>query len=415
MGITSGRLQARYDVGVRLQSMLVALALFGCGDGGGSSGGHDAEVRDAQVLDAFVSACAPLTGSGPFAVRMAGMGTLTKRAGGPSAQPRELPFSVDLFFPQGRTAGAQVFASRAARGLHVTSAVIASDGSAGPLRMGSSEQIYGFAIDGALEPAPGGVLAEVGIETGFNDLSEFYQGRMELCGAGEPPAPALSVKAQRWSPLAQIRIVPTTPLDPGTLATIRATAGGAEVAVRVDLALDHVLVSPVTAFPPASQVTLDLTGVRDVLARPPGSTVMFDAPPSAEVADLTFAAALPPGSAVAGPGTPQLAVANGVLDVLLDYWSGATIALGSRTGSTTVIRHKVDCGNFTAPQQRVAIVAADGSFAELPLTCGADFVDARLTVPATGPRWLAITLPLLWAGVPRPAPGKLTIDEIRFE
>lgn len=397
--------------------MLVALALCGCGGGGPSA--TDAEVADAQLRDAqpdaFVSACAPLTGSGPFAVRMAGTGTLMMNAGRPSAQARELTFSVDLFFPQGRTAGAQVFASRAARGLHVTSAVIAADGSAGPLRMAADEQIYGFSLDGVLEPAPGGVLADVGLETGFNDVLQFYKGRLELCGSGEPPAPALAVQAQRWSPLAQIRIVPTTPLDPGTLATIRATAGGADTAVRVEFeGRDHVLVSPVTAFPPDLQVTLDLTGVRDVLGRTAGSAVSFDAPPSAEVADLTFANPLPAGSAVVGPTSSAL-VANGLLDVRLEYWSGATIALGTRTGSTAVIRHKVDCGNFTAPQHRVAIFAADGTFAELPLTCGADFVDARLTVPATGRRWLAIVVPLLSQGAPRPNPGRVTIDELRFE
>ena len=135
---------------------------------------------------------------------------------------------------------------------------------------------------------------------------------------------------RRWP-----RIVPTTPLDPASLATIRATAGGVDRALRVEFEnMDHVLVSPVTAFPPDLQVTLDLTGVRDVLGRTPGSAVSFDAPPSAEVADLTFAAPLPAGSAVVGLGASTVMVASGLLEVRLDYWSGATIALGARTGST---------------------------------------------------------------------------------
>ncbi len=393
---------------MRLTGLLVAMALCGCGGGGGAS-------SDAQP-DAFVSACPPLTGTDPFAVRMAGTALLVKRNAGQFDQPRQLPFSVDLFFPQGRTAGAQVFASRKAFGLQVTSAVIAADGSAGPLRMGASEQVVGFQIDGVLEPAPGGVLAQVGVETGFNDVSEFYQGRMELCGSGEPPAPTLAVQPQRWSPLSQIRIVPTTPLDPATLATIRATAGGTESAVRVDFEdSDQVLVSPVTAFPPDLQVTLDLTGVRDVMGRSTGgSAVTFDAPPSAEVVDLTFAAPLPPGSAVTGGGA-VVATANGLLELRLDFWSGATIALGARTGTTAVIRYKVVCTNLTVPLQRVAIVAVDGSFAELPLSCGGDFVEARLPVPAAGRRWLAIALQHLWPGAPRPDLGEVIIDEIRFE
>ncbi|MCC6998547.1 MAG: hypothetical protein IT370_28310 [Deltaproteobacteria bacterium] len=282
--------------------------------------------------------------------------------------------------------------------------------------MAATLQAYGFSIDGVLEPAPGGVIADVGVETGFNDVSEFYQGRMELCGAGEPPAPALTVDTQRWSPLAQIRLVPTTPLDPGTLATIRATAGGADTAVRVEFeGMDHVLVSPVTAFPPDQQVTLDLTGVRDVLGRTPGTAVTLDAPPSAEVVDLTFSNPLPAGSAVVGLGASSVLVASGLLEVRLDYWSGATIALGTRVGTSAVVRHKVDCGNFGVPVQRVAIVAADGSFVELPLTCGADLVDARLTVPASGRRWLVVALQQHWFGAPRANPGKITIDEIRFE
>jgi hypothetical protein len=396
---------------------MVAVSVLGVsGCGGGNGGGDD----DGGGDGGDGSQCAPLTGTAPFAVHMEGSATLTKR--GMSTQ-RELGSSIDLFFPQGRTPGAQVFASRRAGQIAMvqTAAVIGADGSSGPIRLSAQYQVYGFSIDGALEAAPGGFRAQVGVETGFNDVSEFYEGPMELCATGVPAAPSLLVEVQTWSPLAQIRIVPTTALDLTTLPTVRASAAGTNVPIRVDPGADSIVVSPLTAFPPDGQVVLDLTGVRDVLGgSPAGGTVMLDAPPSAEVADLTFANPLPAGSAVVGQpvlagGGPVLEVVNGVLNIQVDFWSGATIALGARAGSTAIIRHKLDCKFFSVPVQRVAIFAEDGSFTELPLACGDNLVETRLAVPATGRRWLAVAVQTNWLGAPRPNPGKLTIDEIRFE
>jgi len=417
----------------QLVVVLAAIAWTACNGSGGKDAGLDAALNDGAGDS---ETCAtPLAGTAPFSAHLKASGTLFSPY---RNSPRPVGLDLDIYFADGRVAGAPVLLAMpvqyAVPALQVGAQIaLAADLSATGLTV---EGGLGVLVNGTLLPADDGMSAAVTANLSLGtDVADDATGVLKFCPTGPGPAPSLAVRplssaSTLLAPTSTVLLNPTTPIDATARTKIKLYAGDTEVPVTVVIgtALESspLLLTATAAFPPEAALRLDTTAVTDILGRPvPSSGSLQPLTTTATVSDLTFATA--PTGAVATTGSSQVTDGNLVLGNTGNSGGfNALLALGSVAPATQArLRVGVTCTVAGSPATgpsalvtRASLVGAVGASVAVPLACGSP-QDVTVPLPAsTGKIWLSVVSeppPQHPQFLPYPLSNSVQIDEIVFE
>lgn len=359
---------------------MLSLLLAGCG----TSASTDATDANAETP----KNCVIVAGAAPFGVELFGTARISPRSGASDAGS-DRAFSVRLFFPKGRVAGAPVLVtiSRVESGFTLVRATLDSNAGLDPLVVHSTcwEE-----MNARLVGPTGGVdgTMKFNVSGPSTDAIDTRDATFVLCDSRPVPETA-PMKVSARSPLVPIEVTSTVPIDTDTLALLKVRAGTMDVKVIThDLDGGGLLVQPVAAFPVFEPLTIDVSLVRDATGRslPSLAPIQLDAP-KAVVTDLTFDSSPPVSSIVGGVvSAGKLIVKNAARPGPMNL----VVGLGSRDGMTKLrVRHRHVCaaeGMYTAA---VAIVGADGSNAPLSPKCSDVAADEVVSLKGGAPYVLA--------------------------
>jgi hypothetical protein len=411
----------RYDDQMRrFTAFPVLVALLGCTASGGHAPADGDAGGDASTDTPDVATCStPIAGSAPFGVHLEG-----ERAG---ADARVIQGAVDVYFPHGRVAGAEVvFVVAGGFGpeFHHYLARTTLDATLSA-RFSITTGTCPDSVVGTLVGPTGGIVADVS-----EDLSAPSDGvvletaRVTLCPSGALPAPHFTgPSGSTIGPLEGFTIEGNVPLDVESLAAVHAVPlRGLRV---VEALFARVSVDPAGTFPPFERTVIEFGGLRDVLGR------ALDLPSSSiatrflttSIVDRSFSTAPPAGAVQGGSATTS----GGVLR-LGENGSGASalLGLGDRGAATHLrLRRRAICGadtNGRAPL--LTLIGEDGAIAHPTVACGDAPVDTVVKLGSAA-RWaLAVAddyqlpWPPCWYGPPPPdtrKPPAYELDELAFE
>lgn len=362
---------------------------------------------DARALDADLpsSGACSIGGSAAAAYHLRGEPRLSRDAGGVvAARPQQL----DLYLPEGRTAGARVLlafpTAWPATALTVVEGRFAADLSVAGLNW---ESAYGGALSfrGRMA-APSGPL-ELSLSGNINfetDIIDAVDGSATLCPTGPATAPTL-LPSRVVSPRGVVDLVPSAPIA-GDVSVVRLVAGGAPVPADVSLNEGVLRVAARAWLAPGTAVTIDPNGLRDVMGRAftlDGSVTALAT--TTVVTDRDFNAA-PPTGAVATDTTllpmgGRLRVSQGRSEPFR-----ILVALGTFDGAA---RLRVDTSLPLHCERPTSawLVGADGAHLALswePSSVASDPYarTLRSAVSSAGPWWL-----LVESDITRSRPGSL--------
>lgn len=361
--------------------------------------------------------CAPIAGTAPFGVRLAGTGPISSGADASGT----VSASLDVYFPSGRVPGGEVvLVGRTYAGTAVTTrGVLDATLSARGLKVSDPYCLSGVQGD-LLGPSDGFAGIASNNTTAPSDVVTMVSGPVKLCSVGAVPVQKVTLSATTISPLGAWKLRASRPFARGSLSTVSASIGTSPAAIDVREGDPGVVVAPKGAtFSLFVPTEIDLSGLRDVLGAPLGLSSVKTLVPTEVVADRTFTT-LPPSNAWVGA---SLAVASGVLLVGADEdgSDGAVaMALGTAPGKTKLrLRHRVDCTTGSGSWS-ITVVAPDATSEVVSVPCGTATSDRLLALPGSGP-WVLVARRN--AGEPRPCwyAGGLPptsvyqLDELAFE
>jgi len=366
-------------------------------------------------------ACAPISGTTPFAVNVAG--TVVYDAPG---YPDGTTGAI-LLFPKGRVAGAPVHLVRGlwpVTGFAIGSGVLDSSLSASPLD--AFDPYCGNSIQSTLVGPSDGLVAKVttNFDTTGSDALKLQTGHAKLCATSPfvttPTAPSIS---SPW-PLGTMTLVSDLPIDPATATSTKVIAAGATVPIKTTMSNGRLLVSAVTAFPPSAKtLELDLSGVRDLLGRavPKPAPVSIWVPSGAVVARTFDVVPSYDAYATSGPSFTLTSDGSAVsFKTLSGYDYALLLGLGSEPGAKTIrFRHRFDCPTGTEAPKRILVIGSDGSIQPLAIGCSTTFIDEKVSLPGPQPSYLFIE-----TSTAKPTPcsypfggprfGSYVIDDLAF-
>lgn len=419
-------------------AMACPLTLASCGPSGGDPDGGppDAERGDGALP------CGPFVGETPFGVQLRGSGTLTRIVDGSPAGVFEE--RVDVWFPEGRAAGAPAWVSHVVDWPFeaITVEALTLDAARGARFELSGVDGVTFELDGALVGPEGGVevLATHNLAAPMDDRADIATGRAVLCTSAGPPPALLRAPASDGgahgplSPLSTFRVSPTAPWAIPPMVEVLAAGEALDVDIEVvtevrslgrALPIQLVAVRPRPAFPLGAPLVVRASGV-DVLGRSylvEGTLEVQST--SATLTDLTLDTPPPPGAVVGAhveDGALRFGAAPGSVTV------GPTrvlLALGDPPPGARHLRlaHRLVCASTAVdPLPRAALVTSDGAASVAELTCAptpeSSFTTLTLAVPGPGALHLVIDRDVVPVH-PQTHPGyrwiDATVDDLAFE
>jgi len=373
------------------------------------------------------ASCPPISGSTPFAVRLAGTGRATDDAGVP-VDDAMVGAVVDMYFPSGRVSGGEVVLALAveAGGAQVAYGTLDSTLSARGLSIYDTDCSDGFTGD--LVGPTGGIDAHVTVNLSgsWSDTPYLRRGRVAMCREGAPPEQAVDrPPPPTILPHGGFQIRGRRPFSRASFALVTAKTSAAAVPLNVTTGTPGVTIAPATrTFSFFDATTIDLSGIRDVLGGPLGLTSTTTLATTTTIVDRTFAFAPPVGSYVGDTPT----ISSGRLRVGFvggDAGPGPAwqfgLAIGSAGGATKVrLRHRLECASGSSASASAMIVAADGKVAVAKPMCGTAPVDDVVTLAGVGP-YALVAQQWTWASrpcnypAPRPSGVAYELDELAFE
>jgi hypothetical protein len=368
-----------------------------------------------------------ISGDSPFGVKVSGTATLFSDNGG-TAQGKELgeaQIEFDLFFPNGRRAGAPaLLATRSAckpGALNVYG--VNGDAMGGTIDVGGWIWLNEFNFHGMLSGDTIRGTAGMNVAEPSTDVGEYGTGQLTLCAAGSPSAATLVPVDEMVYPTQTAWFVPGAPVD---LTDVHVSVASSGHAVKTEVVQENGLIGvrPIASFPPGIGLTFDFSGSRDVIGRSLIVTAPQAATTSTVVSDLTFASAPPAGAVV-----PPAEVVDGRLElyVLGSYqhtdrpFNHQLVALGDHSGPQQLAKLSLSCWYewkhvFTSS---LGLIDATGNVEPIPIKC--DYTDEQVTVvlPGTGPFWLELSIPKPEKDCPQsfgapPLGVFVRVDEILF-
>ena len=255
---------------------------------------------------------------------------------------------------------------------------------------------YDHRVEGDLLPGQGGLMADVEMNFSTTDALDTRTARVHLCPVGDAPDAALSPESRQVWPLSKILLNSASPLAPDSATALSVSTSDGPVAVTIAAGTDPTLtLSPVAAFPPGRALTLDTSGMRDVLGRlVPGPADQLSAPQTTAVlTDLSFETAPAEGALVCSHGC---AVESGALRIEpgAGRRRGQDALLALPATSATRLRVRASLHNprsYSAGSAVMAVVGPHGERSELAtLAMTTAPVDTTLELPAVSPLWLVI-------------------------
>ena len=370
---------------------------------------------------AAAAACDPISGTGPFAVRLTGSGVATDDAGSPYPSGSMVTGTLDLYFPKGRVAGEELVAVRTGpAGPKVMRTVLDSTLSARGLAL--YDPACGSGVSGDLIGPTGGMVGVATINLGepWSDVLDLRHGYVTMCRLGEVPKQELTLASGGLPPLDPVALRAARPFASYSASAITAKTATGPVGIKLLTGETGVLITPTApTFPLSEATTIDFSTLRDVLGGPLSFTSIRINATTSTVTDLTFSTLLPEGSFIGTTPT----VSSGVLrlggSVSPTNFSTA-LAIGGVPGKTSVrLRHRMACSSGVLPLT-LEIVSFAGKRVSASPKCSATLDDEKLTLPGdgayllvaqtrTGPRY-----PCNY-GSSAPSFGAYELDEITFE
>lgn len=364
---------------------------------------------DAPVVIA-PSCTTPVDGSTPFSVTLNGTGM---------ADGGVVSGYAEIYFPEGRAAGRPVImavpryfppATRAiARGV-LDSTLSATLTAKDPDCMGG--------VSGTLVgPADGMDAVVSNNKTAPSDAVDIVSAPAALCPMGTPSAPAFSVGGVTPLPTQTVHVDGNVPLDTSTFSTIFSTPSR-----PLDVQEDgtRISIKGKNAFDPFTELTVDLSGVRDVLGRPIGALTFKTQALSASLTDGTFATA-PSSGAYFG----DVSVSAGVLRATAATYPGIPLILvlgiGSQGSKTSVhLQHRFECSFGGLGDARVSLVSESGDVVDVMTDCTTAIVDKVVTIPASRGRWAVVAVRHAYEsrpcwGATGGGPTAYLLDAVAFE
>ncbi|MEZ4407735.1 MAG: hypothetical protein R3A52_14875 [Polyangiales bacterium] len=373
----------------------------------GSVDTPDVDVATPDAPDADPVTCV-IDGSGPLAVTLRGTAVGERGSGRASA----LTETIDLYLPRGRVAGAPVvYAFQStwpyARLEALAGTLDATLGNGGLAFHGYRGGQVDFTVR-LVGPDRGAVMDVTRNLNERTDSAEVVTARVPLCPVGAP-APELSVGPRVIVPTVGVSLVPSAPIATG-LDAVRVTVGGEAAPANVSYAQGVLTVTPAAPWPVGGDIAVDTSSLRDLMGRaftvPDPITTLRT---TAEVSDLTFETAPPPGAVVPGAGVEMGRLTIGAVPVSTYF----LIALGDRGAVSRVsMRYRYE---YRVERVSFRLIDADGRWTAFTPTepAGVD-VEAVADMNARGPLWIVFarlgalsapgTLPLM--------NGALWIDEV---
>jgi hypothetical protein len=250
-------------------------------------------------------------------------------SGPPLVRPTDITFQ--LYFPQGRRAGAPVvFAPIGGDFESVQHTQVRDD-----LSVALAASSFTGTLLGPDQGATGSVSfthvdGDSGWSTGYAAV---------LCPSGPAPEPMVEERTSEILPIDLLELTTNVPPDAATLAML--SVDGSSVTIKGQTRLR---ITPSTGAWRLGARGISTAGVRDALGRPyavSGDMRFHVVQPSAVVADLSFDHPLPPGAA-AGPSSACITVVDGSLACELkdNATVAAIVGLGNLPGSGPLqVRH----------------------------------------------------------------------------
>ncbi|MFH0902352.1 MAG: hypothetical protein V2A73_17100 [Pseudomonadota bacterium] len=395
----------------RQAAVIVLAVAIGCSTDSASTSCHDAgEPGDAfrparadgnpALSDATSNVrgekCStPLEGDSPFGAVLSGDCHLTTIPNdAEEAQSLYRRVSLEVFFPEGRRAGARVVLAQQEHWdyPHLNSHIgeLDEDGTAEVIYSGY-EGMEGFTVRGTLGGPSDGIEAMLTMNIARSDMVQLAECAIRLCPTRPAPEPELH-GSPVFGPSSTIVFVPTAPVDTST-AKVVATVNERAIDVILTAHDYGIYVSPAAAFPPGHDVAFDFSGTRDILGRPFVSADEQSSPLRTfdVVTDLDFDTPPPIGAVVA---TTEVSTEEGQLVLGSHACFGPFVALLSLPdpGAASVARFRISRIGFTVVN--ISAVDSDGGVKVLPTIHPGDDPDPphghALALPPGRPVWLAI-------------------------
>jgi hypothetical protein len=306
--------------------------------------------------------------------------------------------AVDLYFPQGRVAGAPVVMDPLGTERQVGRATL--DSSLTVAFVEASDRC-GNRVRGALVGPDDGLRADLLLNPDpMSDALHLFPGTAVMCPSGSIPAPAMKrLGSEPIVPGETIDFSADTPISQATLTSANvAEAPGAYASVGNGDEQLRVAPANGRVFVPGA-LSLDLREVTDVLGRPylPDVYLIEVLKPAGTIADGGADAGVAASAIAAAYDT--LVVANGTTTVSpkglgMGIGSGyaAVIGLGAGTGATTArVVHRFICTRAgDSATGTVTIVSSDGSFAPVAGSCSEAPTEVAVILPGPGPHYLVV-------------------------
>lgn len=373
---------------LRAVVLMAAVGLFalGCGSGAGGGTGADGPLPRLHPCS--------LEGDRPFGKTLHGVGAFGDPSGAARAA-QSIAVDVDVYFPRGVAPGAPILVAHPNGyphgGLIVGAETLDASRHAHAIALRGYQPHGGsLALDGTLDDD--GLHAEVTLDFSDTDLSALRTAHVDFCPTTDAPAPRLSIVNTVTAPELGLVLAPTVPIDESTLATLAVIAGGASLGTTSSW-WNGVIVAD-AAVPPNVGVTLDTSGLRDVLGRSYASTGgLSPLATTAALTDLTFETE-PPKGAIASTQLDAVKFTAGHLTLRRSVVAGylALISLGDLSPARSFTLH----GTRTCQDHQLfaAAVDADGRRVPIALDCAVGAasraIDAKVTLPGGGATWLVI-------------------------
>lgn len=360
----------------------------------GEQGGGTASGTQQNPGSSAPSCNVPLRGDEPFVVQVVGKpGAFIRdsslRTNAESAvEHKKRDMRYQLYFPEGRVAGAPLLVTHAGSGQAVR-AVLDANLSA-PISIYSSPDC-GDGFKGTLRGRDDGLQGTIVITNGpSTDAPISASFELTLCPEDVTiPPPQIHVPRKAGLPESPIVVILSAPLADAANGGITLDGQPAKVETKS---------GEVTIRPAAGNLTpgvhdLDLSSLRDVLGRSyEGARFQYEVPkPIGAISDLSFSTAYP-ADAVVGD-VDLFKIEDGKLVCENTAARRLVLGLPSISGATRMRFHHSVRSGFGSPTTRVQLIASDG--AVTPVAISSDGSPTVIDVQGKEPFYVSIDGPIM--------------------
>lgn len=372
---------------------MILIVLAGCRGApavsGATDGGPDAGVTDGGVDGGPDAGPPPATATSQVL-----SGEFVFHPYPPTEPGEKLTLHLQLYFPEGRHAGApyvlattgEVPMRGSDRPIGVVSGVL--DNTAGAEGIRLADPGYCFNYTGALVGPDEGFHVEVhwnqfcGGDV-VDDTSD--QGWMRV---SEQPAPVGGFQTvnQGFVPTSAIAFHSSVPIDESTAGTFVVMAGRIEVQGTIDVRPTQIIFSPTEAFPPNVPVHIQESSFKDAIGRALAHDLIVS-PRLATVAltDLSLLTAPPEGALWESAWDAQT---PGQLK--MERYQGSGLVKLGDPGTATRLQIRLTHSCNSSSPWHVAAVTGSGHVVALTTGCDGEPSEQVVALPEAGPVWLSL-------------------------